>query len=256
MQILPGETPEGWEAAEFETFYEGSPWATGSAAFGTETTENVCALNNTTVGTPWDINSDILVRRTFELPAGATNIRVQTAIDNDIVGIWVNGTLVKGFTLHDGCPAREGPNSTGTFSVPASALNTEGTNVIAMRGLDRGVTSYLDLRVFAEVPEGLPATAEFSLSVVSPEGAVEPGATEVPTDDLPPAALTPAGGTVEQDERGRLDPVIEHRSGRRAGRDYLRVAPVFHSAFEHSAFVHPALVDSPLLDPAVEHPPF
>jgi PKD repeat protein len=108
-----------------------------------------------------------LLRKTFMLPPGATNVRVQVAIDNDIVGIWVNGTLIQGPKTHDLCAAR---GDTGTFLVPAGAFNPGGSNLIAMRGRDRGGDCYLDVYVSADVPVNQPPIANAGGPYVGSEG--------------------------------------------------------------------------------------
>jgi hypothetical protein len=136
-----GHTP-GFQATSFDD----SAWPVGAAGFGEAT---FCGVMNT-IQTHWPLNTDILLRREFTVPAGATNVRVQAMIDND-VQVWVNGVEVSdgGLLTHEGCAES---NLLTPWAVPASVLNPSGTNVVAVRARDRGAVAYIDVRVFADVP--------------------------------------------------------------------------------------------------------
>lgn len=123
--------------------YDDSAWRIGDAGFGSI---GGCALNNSTdVKTDWPLNTDILLRKQFNLPAGATNLKVSVAIDND-VRVFINGQDISGgLRIHDGCPSRD----SFVFSAPDGILEA-GTNLLAVRGHDRGGGSYLDVQVTAE----------------------------------------------------------------------------------------------------------
>jgi hypothetical protein len=129
----------GFEAVGFDD----SSWPTGSAGFGT--TNGVCGFNNSTfISTPWAINTDILVRKTFTLPSSATNLRVNGTVDNDAT-VYINGQQI-GFTSTGFCI-----QGTINFSA-ADADLVDGTNLLAVRGHDFGAAAYLDQRVTYDVP--------------------------------------------------------------------------------------------------------
>lgn len=132
----------------FETVgFDDTTWATGTAAFGSG---GSCSLQGT-VATTWPANTDILVRRRVSLPAGTTALSVSVAIDNDIQVYW-NGTLV-GSSVHENCPALD------RFTYPVSdSLLVAGDNILAVRGIDRGDQSLLDITVRASLPLAIPAS--------------------------------------------------------------------------------------------------
>lgn len=127
----------GAEAGFEEPSYDASSWSTGQAAFGTT---YPCLFNaNGSVKTNWDVNTDLLVRKEFSLPAGAHNVRVQGTVDNDAT-VYLNGepigTVASGF-----CAS---PNI--DITAPNSAV-VAGTNLLAIRGHDYGGGTYLDVTV-------------------------------------------------------------------------------------------------------------
>lgn len=117
--------------------YNASSFKNGMAAFGTGV--NGCPLDST-IKTPWTPNTDILVRKSIDIPAGTTGLTVHLAIDNDAIVYW-NGVQI-GTITHDGCAA----HSSLIASVPDTAVLT-GKNLLAIRGTDRGGSTYLDLQV-------------------------------------------------------------------------------------------------------------
>jgi hypothetical protein len=131
--------------------FDDSAFALGDAAFGT--LDAGCPLNNpTNVKTPWPEGTDILVRQEFELPQGATNVVVSVAIDND-VSVFVNGYDISSddnsgdLQRHEGCASRD----SFTFAAPDGILHV-GPNLLALRGRDRGIATYLDVQVTADIP--------------------------------------------------------------------------------------------------------
>ena len=126
----------GFEQPDFDD----SAFALGDGGFGTP--EGGCELNNSDdVSTAWELGTDILVRKEFELPPGATDLVVNVAIDND-VHVFINGHDISGgLQAHDGCPSRDSL----IFAVPDSVLNL-GTNLLAVRARDRGVLAYLGVK--------------------------------------------------------------------------------------------------------------
>ncbi|MDL1893407.1 hypothetical protein FBQ87_11045, partial [Sphingobacteriales bacterium CHB3] len=125
--------------------YDDNAWATGDAGFGSI---GGCALNNATyVRTSWAVNTDILVRKQFTLPGGARNVKINVAIDND-VQVFVNGHDVSGgLRTREGCAVR----GRFVFVVPDEIL-IAGSNLLAIRGHDRGSECYLDVEVTADLP--------------------------------------------------------------------------------------------------------
>ncbi len=80
------------------------------------------------------------MRKAIDLPAGTPGLTVHVAVDNDAVVYW-NGVQI-GSIVHDGCAARDSLIAT----VPDSAV-LAGKNLLAIRGTDRGGSTYLDLQV-------------------------------------------------------------------------------------------------------------
>jgi hypothetical protein len=137
----------GFEAPSFDD--STSDWKTGDAGFGTLQAGS-CSLNNPAnnmIQTEWPVNTDILLRKNFDLPNDASNVKVSVAIDND-VQVFVNGQDISGgIRKHDGCPERPQEPSGYIFKAPDSALNKGSSNVLAVRGVDRGGIGYLDIQV-------------------------------------------------------------------------------------------------------------
>ncbi len=134
----PGAVPPDWASPTFDD----STFASGAAAFGSG---GSCPLQSS-VQTSWQTNSEIVVRRTIALPAGATDVRVAIVVDNDAEVRWNGQDVSGGVRSHEFCPAR----GDFVFSVPAAAL--AATNTLAVRAIDRGTESFLDVEVTAMVP--------------------------------------------------------------------------------------------------------
>jgi Domain of unknown function (DUF6531) len=124
--------------------YDDSCWGTGSAAFGSG---GGCPLEST-VATAWSANTDVLVRRHISFSAGTTGLTVGIAVDNDVQAFW-NGTLI-GTDSHEFCPSLD----SFTYAVPDNLL-IPGDNVPAVRGIDRGDQSLLDITVRGTLPSGV-----------------------------------------------------------------------------------------------------
>jgi subtilisin family serine protease len=139
--------------------FDDSAFSTGAAGFGS--IGSGCFLNdpaNNMIGTDWPINTDILVRKNFVLPNGTRDLKVGVAIDND-VRVFLNGQDISGgVRIRDGCAQRDSL----VFTAPDSVLSQGGTNTLAVRGIDRGGLSYLDLKVTANVPLTPTSTATSS----------------------------------------------------------------------------------------------
>ncbi|WP_094228325.1 PEF-CTERM sorting domain-containing protein [Methanolobus psychrotolerans] len=145
----------GLNAGFESTGFDDSNFLTGDAGFGS--IYSGCLLTSSEyVKTSWALNSDILVRKEFYLPEGTSNLKVYIAIDND-VQVFINGQDVSsGMKTHEGCPSW----NSFEFSVDDSVLNS-GTNLIAVRGRDRGTASFLDIKVTADVPPASEEIPEF-----------------------------------------------------------------------------------------------
>ncbi len=131
----------GFEGIDFDD----SDFSIGDAGFGSIF---YCPLNNANyTKTNWPLYTDILLRKNFTLPPGASNLKVSVAIDND-VQVFINGYDISGGLInHEGCAVRDSFN----FTAPDNLLKT-GENLLAVRGKDRGVGSYLDVQVTADIP--------------------------------------------------------------------------------------------------------
>ena len=133
-----GEVPENFGATDFND----SDFLIGDAAFGSG---GECPLQST-VKTSWPTRSEIVLRKSFELPAGASNLSVFVAIDND-VQVLINGIDISGgLVIHEKCPVLD----EFLFEAPDAILR-EGENLLAVRARDRGVESYVDLRVLVDM---------------------------------------------------------------------------------------------------------
>jgi hypothetical protein len=63
------------------------------------------------------------------------------------VSVFVNGyEMSSGLQMYEGCTTRDRL----TFAVPDSILQV-GTNLLAVRGRDRGALAYLDVQVTADI---------------------------------------------------------------------------------------------------------
>jgi hypothetical protein len=135
-QVVPTDEGVGFERPDFDD----SAFAVGDAGFGTR--EGYCPLNNPdAVKTDWPVGTDLLVRKTLDLPAGTTDVVVDVAVDND-VQVFVNGYDISGgLQTHEDCPDVD-----FVFAVPDSVLRA-GTNLLAVRARDRGILAFLDLSV-------------------------------------------------------------------------------------------------------------
>jgi hypothetical protein len=132
--------PSGFEQPDFDE----TAFNIGSAAFGSG---GDCPLQER-VQTPWPVNSQLLVRRVVDIPAGATDIRIMVSIDNDIIGVFFNGKLIDTNIVHDQCPILD----EFRFDVPQELVQA-GSNLVVFHVLDRGVESFFDTRMLAERPK-------------------------------------------------------------------------------------------------------
>src|SRR5437870_12956836 len=112
-QVVPVDDGIGFERPDFDD----SAFGIGDAGFGTR--EGYCELNNPgDVRTEWPVETDLLVRKTFELPVGTTDVVVYVAVDHD-VQVFINGYDVSDrLQTHDECRSR----NSFSIAVPDSLL--------------------------------------------------------------------------------------------------------------------------------------
>lgn len=125
--------------------YDSTAWLVGQSPWGAYEIgrDQECQLNRS-IATEWPNFTDLLVRRSFRLCSGASDLVVEAAVDNDIQ-VFFNGVdISNGMVVHEYCPVYG--DAAATFAVP-DALLREGENVLAVRARDRGVVSFLDLNV-------------------------------------------------------------------------------------------------------------
>ncbi len=125
----------GFEQPDFDD----SGFSVGDASFGIRS----CSSNAKTY---WSPNTDILIRKEFNLPSGSKNLKVSVAIDNDIQ-VFINGNdISKGLQIRDGCAIQD----SFVFTASDDILKT-GNNLLAVRGRDRGEINYVDIQVSADM---------------------------------------------------------------------------------------------------------
>jgi hypothetical protein len=116
--------PSGEGAGFDQPAFDDSHFAVGEAAFGTG---GFCPLD-ATMQTPWPLETDLLLRKTFQVPANTTMVHVAVAIDND-VQVFINGVDISG----GGCSrTRAVPNGTG-FSLPCQRACWSSTGTTSWR---------------------------------------------------------------------------------------------------------------------------
>ena len=133
--------------------YNDSGWPIGIGPFGSGVLgEGTCPLQ-AYAQTGWGSPTRLLLRTRFEADPGVPLIG-HFAVDNDVVGIWVNGILVAS-AGHDGCPVRD----EFFFTVPSAVLNRGSANVIAVHASNNGSEAYFELRL---TPEAATPAARYS----------------------------------------------------------------------------------------------
>lgn len=115
----------------------------GYAPFGYADPSISCPIYNNK-RTTWQQNTDMLVAHTIIVPPHTSNVKVHVMIDNDAVVYW--NTHEIGSTTHDGCVTEQ---DAYTVTVPEEYVKTE--NTLAIRGIDRGLSTYLDAEVDGDV---------------------------------------------------------------------------------------------------------
>jgi len=143
------------------SFVLSSAWSTGGqGAFGGGSVTSTCSALQSTINTPWPSSegTEILLRKRFS--GSAQDVQILVPIDND-VKVFVNGHEITdsvttgepifsedGFLMHDGCAE---PGNPFLFPVPNSFLLPEG-NLVVVHARDRGVVSYVDVKVTGQLP--------------------------------------------------------------------------------------------------------
>jgi RHS repeat-associated protein len=123
--------------------FDDSDYALGRGAFGSG---GGCFVQ-TTVHTNWPTFTEIVLRRTIDLPANVTNVRVSGTVDND-VQIVINGfAATSGFIGHEGCAQLD---DTRINVVTTSLL--PGPNLFVVHGRDRGGESFVDVQLLVDQP--------------------------------------------------------------------------------------------------------
>ena len=125
--------------------FDDAAWADGRDAVRRADLLRSPALPAPTTTGGWTNSADLLLRRTFTVPAGAANGTVSVRVDNDVT-VYVNGVPVGGDD-HEGC-ANVGPPA--PMAIPAAALHA-GANVIAVRAHDDQDQRYIDAQVQVEI---------------------------------------------------------------------------------------------------------
>jgi hypothetical protein len=131
-QVAYGDIPNFYKVR-----FNASHWPHGQAGFGT--TGGFCPWNNTTdVHTPWSVDTDMLTRHELIIPAGATDVHIAGTIDNDAT-VYLNGHQLQ-YVQSGNCQA-------GAIDVTAPKKDLKKKSLLAIRGHDDGVETYLDVTV-------------------------------------------------------------------------------------------------------------
>jgi RHS repeat-associated protein len=139
-----GPNPDPGVAFGSKTFVD-SGWPDGTAGFGSG---GGCPLAPVT---PWAVGTDMLVRRHITtIPPGTTGVQVWIAIDNDIKQVFWNGDPTNPIPLNNGTIVHEGCATLDSFGFSIPPQNVVSDNVLAVRGSDRGVESFMDIQVVTE----------------------------------------------------------------------------------------------------------
>lgn len=146
-----GDTPPaGFEQPDFDDtgFQQDGRAPFGGGAGGIS--KGVDCPLRANVHTRWRTNTQLVARQLVEIPAGARNLRLVVSVDNDIVGVFLNGHSVSLPTPHDGCPVED----EFLIDLPREHVNFGAPNLLAFHVLDRGRESYFDATLLAELNDG------------------------------------------------------------------------------------------------------
>ena len=152
-----GQSRADWARPSLDEF----DFSSGTAPFGTLTYCSGVPSPNTV----WQPNSEILLRRSFELPAGATMVKVGLAHYQDFQ-VAFNGTIVGTGIRREGCPLQD----SSVVSVPDAVVLAGGTNYLAVLGKSLDIDqAYLDVQVTMEAVAD--TTAPIVAITTPPDGA-------------------------------------------------------------------------------------
>jgi uncharacterized repeat protein (TIGR01451 family) len=129
------QVPNGGEPTFQQPGFDDSSFNTGPAPFGNY---SGCTNEFPPPATNWDGNTDMLLRRSVTVPAGATGVTIRVRVDNNATIYW-DGVEVGSSAQN--CAAQT------SHPVPTSP----GTHLLAVRGHDFGPPDYLDVSVTATV---------------------------------------------------------------------------------------------------------
>ncbi|MDT4985708.1 MAG: hypothetical protein QOF95_3198 [Pseudonocardiales bacterium] len=141
--------------------------------------------------TYWDEFSDMLLRHTVTLPAGAYNVHITGTVDND-AAIYLNGHHV-GTNLAGNC-------NLNTIDMTVAQTDIQaGDNLLAVRAHDYGTGTYFDAAVTYDLDQtaptlnGLPANQ--SLEATGPSGTSATWTAPTATDAVDPNPSVPCDHT-------------------------------------------------------------
>jgi hypothetical protein len=140
---MPAST--GWTTLPWPVIEEG--WEQAGAPFGSVplsgTSPSGCADQ---APTTWPVNTVILLRRDFFVPAGTTSASISVKIDND-TRVFLNGVELGGIRTHEGCAETNLLPPLTVLAGSESPLIVGGVNQLAVLGRDRGTESFVDVEV-------------------------------------------------------------------------------------------------------------
>lgn len=121
----------------YDRSFDDSGWPSGQEGFGT--VGGPCTWNNpANVKTPWAVDTDILTRHWVHIPRDAQQVRVQGTVDND-ANVYLNGHLLQ--------TAKSGNCHAGAIDVVVPENYLDCCNLLAIRGHDYGLATYLNVQV-------------------------------------------------------------------------------------------------------------
>lgn len=143
LQVPPANNRPFFYARSFDD----SDWPAGQEGFGT--VAGPCAWNNpANVRTPWAVNTDLLARHWVHIPRDAQEVRIQGTVDND-AQVYLNGHLLQA--------VRSGNCAADAINVVVPGNYLDCCNLLAIRGHDYGLATYLNVRVTYVKPTPVPA---------------------------------------------------------------------------------------------------
>ncbi len=149
------------ELLDFQSpeFRPDATWADGNAPFGGGS-GYYCGPSDSQFNTKWESNTDLLLRHVLVVPPGAYSVLVHVEVDNDAQVFWDGQDISNGVRTHDQCATQD---DIGPFPVPPGPLlSPQHPHVLAVRAIDRGLLTRLDVSVsylMATVPRPLVKSA-------------------------------------------------------------------------------------------------